>query len=61
MWGSAREGEFVIDFFVYVFIALIGLLVFTLLAGVIFSFYMGWTYSPQKDEYLDTARWIDGQ
>lgn len=40
-----------------VILALIGIVVL----AILFSFYVGLTYKPESDKYLDSARWIDGK
>ena len=48
-------------FLYYSVIAIIIVLVGIVVLAMLFSFYVGLTYKPEDDKYLDSARWIDGK
>ena len=48
-------------FLYYLVITVIIVLVGIVVLAILFSFYVGLTYKPEDDKYLDSARWIDGK
>lgn len=48
-------------FLYYSVLAVIIVLVGIVVLAMLFSFYVGLTYRPEDDRYLDSARWIDGK
>ncbi len=43
------------DVLVFLFLILIGLMVISLVAAIVFGFYMGLTYEPEKDKFVDSV------